>query len=319
MDRLRNIGQFCRLLHIRRRYALTVKPAPSDIQKDYPPRGPMHQYRLSEATAFHCFRCGESKKSKLLTTYDHDWQRLLCNGCYGRLLSIYEIKAGTESDDDKAASLAALLLSLCDRDQSREAQRLFALSERRAQLLTESSLRFVATSEHLSRVLVSVSELDWSPTTIGLCKAFETEVVARIIAPLSQAVSGVALDSDIRDKDIGRVARYCADPSAAKPPELGTFAHFLRTALYSKTRRETSPLIRALFRLFASWPDSTWLTDLEGFYDAVARLTRDFRNRAAHTDVLLQSDYDSCRAFVIGPSGILWRLIHATEPKARNA
>ena len=279
----------------------------------------MHQYRLNEATAFHCFRCGESKKAKLATTYNDDWQRLLCNGCYGRLLSIYEIKAGTESDDDKATSLAALLLTLCDRDQSREAQRLFTLSERRAQLLTESSLRFVATSEHLSRVLQSVSDLDWSPTTIGLCKAFETEVVARIIIPLSQAVLGVALDTDIRDKDIGRVARFCADPTAAKPPELGTFAHFFQTALNSETRRETSPLIRALFRLFASWPDSPWLTDLKGFCEAVVRLTRDFRNRAAHTDVLFQSDYDSCRDFVIGPSGILWRLIHATQPKTRNA
>ena len=278
----------------------------------------MRQYRLNEATAFHCFRCGESKKAKLVTTYNDDWQRLLCNGCYGRLLSIYEIKVGTESDDDKATSLAALLLSLCDRDHYREAERLFTLSERRAQLLTENTLRFVATSEHVSRVLQSVSDLDWSPTTIGLCKAFETEVLARIIIPLSRAVSGIVLDTDIRDKDIGRVARFCADSSASKPPELGTFAHFFHTALNSESRRETSPLIRALFRLFASWPNSTWLTDLRGFCEAVVRLTRDFRNRAAHIDVLLQSDYNSCRDFVIGPSGILWRLIHATQPKTRN-
>ena len=209
----------------------------------------MHQYRLNAATAFHCFRCGESKKAKLVTTYNDDWQRLLCNGCYGRLLSIYEIKAGTESDDDKATALAALLLSLCDRDQSREAQRIFTLSEKRAQLLTDNSLRFVSTSEHLSRVLKSVSDLDWSPSTIGLCKAFETEVVAHIIVPLSRAVCGEALDSDIRDKDMGRVARFCADTTASKPPELGTFVHFFQTALNSETRRQASPLIRAVNRI----------------------------------------------------------------------
>lgn len=278
----------------------------------------MHQYRLCEAMAFHCFRCGESKKAKLITTYNDDWRRLLCNGCYGRLLSIYEIKAGTESDDDKANSLAALLVSLFGRDQSREAQRIFSLSERRAQLLTENSLRFVATSAHLSRILESVADLDWSPATIGLCKAFEMEVVARIVAPLIQTVAGVPLDSDIRDKDIGRVARYCANPSGSKPPELGTFVHFFQTALNSEQRRETSPLIHALFRLFALWPNSTWLTDVKGFCDAVGCLTRDFRNRAAHIDVLLQSDYEACRVYVIGSSGILWKLIHATQTKERS-
>jgi hypothetical protein len=205
------------------------------------------------------------------------------------------------------------------RPVKRAAQRLFALSERRAQLLTEHSLCFVATSEHLSRVLQSFSDLDWSPTTIGICKAFETEVVARIIVPLSQAVSGTDLESDVRDKAIGRVARFCADATATKPPELGTFAHFFQTTLNSETRRDTSPLIRALFRLLASWPDLRWLTDLKGFCDSVVRLTRDFRNRAAHTDVLTKSDYDSCRDFVIGPNGILWKLIHATEPHARRA
>ena len=31
--------------------------------------------------------------SKLITVYRGDWSKRLCNGCYGRLLSIYEIKA----------------------------------------------------------------------------------------------------------------------------------------------------------------------------------------------------------------------------------
>ena len=78
-----------------------MQPLPSDIIKTYPSRGPMQQFRLAEINGFHCFRCGQSKKSKLLVVYAGDWDRLLCNGCYGRLLSIFEIKAGTKSDDEK--------------------------------------------------------------------------------------------------------------------------------------------------------------------------------------------------------------------------
>lgn len=292
-----------------------MKISATDILKDYLARGPMHQYRLKKAVAFHCFRCGQSKKAKLVTAYDEDWRRVLCNGCYGYLLSIYEVKAGVASDDEKAESLGQLLLSLCDKDQSREARRLFELAEKRAHLLTENSLRFVSTSEHLSHALQSVSDLDWSPATIGLCKAFETEVVARILIPLSHAVSNVNLEGDIRDKDIGKVARFCAGMPGSKPPELGTFAYFYQTALNSEARRASSPLICALFRLFSSWPDSSWLVDLDGLYESTMRLTSKFRNRAAHIDVLSEDDYNQCREFVIGPLGILWRLIHATSQR----
>lgn len=70
-------------------------PVPSSIVKQYPSRGPMQQFRFKEATAFRCFRCGSTKTSKLIVVYGQDWNRRLCNGCYGRLLSIYEIKSGT--------------------------------------------------------------------------------------------------------------------------------------------------------------------------------------------------------------------------------
>ena len=70
------------------------RPVPSTAIKTYPPRGPMQQFRFADVTAFECFRCGQAKKSKLLTIYSGDWNRRLCNGCYGRLLSLYDIKAG---------------------------------------------------------------------------------------------------------------------------------------------------------------------------------------------------------------------------------
>lgn len=160
-------------------------PIPSELEKEYPPRGPLRQYRFRDATAFHCFRCGVSKEAKLITIYAGDWDRRLCNGCYGRLLSIHEIKSGTADDDEKTEQLARILLTVFNRDQEREAQRLFRLSERRVELLSETTLRFLATADHVSRSLSSEANLDWSPAVIGLCKAVELEVIERLIRPLA--------------------------------------------------------------------------------------------------------------------------------------
>lgn len=245
--------------------------------------------------------------------YDNDWNHLLCNGCYGRLLSIYEIKAGARSDDDKATALAEVLLSLLSKDQIREAERLYQLAEKRASLLSTAALKFVATSEHLSRALETVPDLDWSPATIGLCKAVETEIIERILIPLLAELKGINLEVDIKDKDLGRVARYFTEPSA-KPPEMGTFAHFLQTSINSETRRSTSPTIEYLYKLFHSLPNSDWISHIDGLYKSLTRLTQDFRNPAAHINTLTKRDYENCRDFVIGSDGMLWKLIFATQP-----
>jgi hypothetical protein len=252
----------------------------------------------------------------LIVTYNCNWDHLLCNGCYGRLLSIYNIKAGTQSEDEKATELAALLLSVYDKDQLREAERLYQLREDRAKHLSENALRFVATAEHLSRSLETAADLDWSPVTMGLCKAVETEIIERILRPLSAQLTGEALDADVRDRDLGRVAKFFADGNA-KPPELGSFAHFLQTALKSEGRRTSSTVVGGLYKLFAAWPNSAWLANPAGFHAILVRLTRDFRNRAAHTDLLSQRDYESCRDLVLGPDGLLWKLVASTQPHKR--
>lgn len=273
----------------------------------------MQQFRIAELTAFHCFRCGQSKKSRLVVVYENDWNRLLCNGCYGRLLSIYEIKAGTKPDDEKATDLAEVLLSLLNKDQVREAERLYQLSEKRATLLSEAALKFVSTSEHLSRVLETVPDLDWSPATIGLCKAVEFEIIERVLIPLLGQTKGVNIEADVKDKDLGRVAKFIAEPNN-KPPEMGTFAHFLQTSINSQTRHTTSPIVERLYKLFHSWPNSDWISRTDGLYTSIVRLTQDFRNPAAHINTLTKEDYENCREFVIGANGILWKLISATQP-----
>lgn len=284
-----------------------MQPIPRKITKTYPQRGPLQQFRLTSATAFHCFRCGSSKKSKLITVYGNDWSKQLCNGCYGRLLSLYEIKTGAGVDDEKAEQLAEQLLSLVSVDNRREAERLLIASETRAKRLSPEALQFLATAEHLAKHLNSEPELEWSPVIVGLCKAVEAEIVNRVIRPLALKTATVDLSDDKMDKDIGRIAAYCADPNR-RPPELGSFAHFLATVIHSQRRRDTSELIRAFLALTADWVGSQWLLDPNGLNEALRILTINYRNKAAHIDAMSKADYQRCREIVTGSDGVLWKL-----------
>lgn len=289
-----------------------MHPAPSNITKTYPPRGPLQQYRFADSTAFDCFRCHEAKKSKLITVYGADWSKRLCNGCYGRLLSLYEIKAGTNAEDERAEALADALLAMAATEDVRQAERLFKASEQRAGRLSAETMRFIATSEFVASQLDSAPQLEWSPAVIGLCKAVELELVSRVLRPLAAVAAGSDLTADKRDKDLSRIAAYCAEP-AHKPPELGSFAHFLQTVIHSTQRRETSPLVQAFLKMAAGWPGSQWLLQPEGLHRALSSLTKNFRNPAAHIEELGKHHYTECRAQVLGPNGALWKLILATE------
>jgi hypothetical protein len=288
-----------------------MEPVPSTITKTYPHRGPLQQFRFAESTAFTCFRCSDTKKSKLITIYYGDWSKKLCNGCYGRLLSLFDVKAGIAPDDLRADDLAAVLLSMVEVANQRQAEMLFKTSEKRAEELCPEAVRFIATAEHVATQLQEEPQLEWSPAVIGLCKAVEAEVVARIVRPLASNTEHEDLNVDKADKDFGRIAAFCADPTK-KPPELGVIAHFLQTAIHSQGRRGISPLLGAFLKLASEWTGSQWLLDPNGFHAALTSLTTDFRNRAAHIDELGKKDYDSCRDLVIGINGFLWRLVVTT-------
>ena len=60
-------------------------------------------------------------------------------------------------------------------------------------------------------------QLEWSPAVIGLCKAVEAAIVWRILRPLADRTSREDLSTDKNDRDLGRVAAFCADPTR-KPP-----------------------------------------------------------------------------------------------------
>lgn len=288
-----------------------MEPVPSQLEKRYPARGPLQQFRFREPTAFSCFRCGTSKKSKLITIYGDDWSRRLCNGCYGRLLSIYHVKEGAKPDEEAAELLANALLGLLGQQEQREAEQRLAAKESRAKMLSTSSFRFLATAEHVAASLGGTETLEWSPAIIGLCKALEVELVDRVMRPLALACSGQNLSGDRGDRSIARVARFCATPDREPPPELGSLAHFLGI-LSNENVRTSSVTGRAFLALASNWTGSDWILSTTGLQVGLARLTREFRNRAAHIEVMTSIDYERCRDLVVGQDGLLWRLLVAT-------
>lgn len=290
-----------------------MEPIPATLTKTYPRRGPLQQFRFAESVAFRCFRCGNTKKSKLITRHAEDWSQKLCNGCYGFLLSIYEIKAGTEADDERADKLIQVLFSLTTIERQREAERTFRASDERAGGISAEARRFVATAEYVADHLKSKSNLlEWSPPIIGLCKAVEVEIHHRVITPLKDITVGENLDKEKTDKELGRVAVFCAG-QRQKPPELGAIAHFLQTVIHSKQRRTTSALIGCFLKLATGWTGSEWFLTPNGLYRSLTLLTKSFRNRAAHIDELTEEHYMKCCDLVVGTDGILWKLLLSTE------
>ena len=286
-------------------------PPPLAVVKEYPPRGPLQQVRFVGAIEFHCFRRTQIKKSRLVALYGLDWNKKLCNGCYGRLLSIYEVKSGTDSDDDRAQALATILLELARNVEAVEALKAAGIDRPDLRLLERTALLFLGTATFVARSLEAQPTLEWSPAVVGLCKALEFEAAAHVMVPWRAACEGHDLTADIADKDFRRVARYCAR-QVEETPELGTVAYTLAAIGRSVRRAEHSELIRALHTVSNSWSGRVWMLDAGGFALDLNLYVKDYRNRAAHTDELARSDFDSCWERLVGGEGTLWQLASAT-------
>lgn len=291
-------------------------PTPAELEKSYPPKGPLRLFRFVHATSFPCVRCGMAKKAKLVGICNGDWNRRICNGCYGTLLSIYDLKTAGRLEEDAADELAELLLSFVGKGQTLQLVHRYKLAQSRASVLHERSVRFLATAEHVAATLGSNVSLDWSPAVIGLCKTVELEAVERLLAPLRTKAQSGQFDQDLQNRDLAKVARYCSNPSS-KPPELGSLAHFLKIVANEPVLRTTSPLVRAFLRQMTDWTFAGWLIEDDGLHRQLAALAKTFRNRAAHTEELSEKDYAACRSAVIGAAGVLWRLVQATTSRPK--
>jgi hypothetical protein len=148
---------------------------------------------LGAASAFRCFRCGREKKSKLVAVFRDDWNHLLCNGCYGFLLSVIEIKAGDASTTERAQLLGELLPSLVPDREARAAEE--HLAGERVPYPRSNTARSRVPDQRRVRgsSLEERYRLDWSSAVIGLCKTCEVELNERLVEPLAKRVAGLDL------------------------------------------------------------------------------------------------------------------------------
>jgi len=209
-----------------------------DNIKKYTPRHALQLFRLTNPAMFQCARCTRAKKSRRYALSDKHPGYKLCNRCYGRLVSMLDVENIALPNAKKTDLLADLLLSSFSNAQKQEAERLYRLSEKRTKYLDQKSVTFIATVLALRDILDTKTYLDWSSAIIGFCKAVENEVVLRLLKPLVDKTGSNVPDVERRDKDIGRIARFCQKPTA-KPPELGNVFYFLQTSTNSKRRRKT--------------------------------------------------------------------------------
>lgn len=85
-----------------------------DIRKEFRAKGSMQLFLLTSSTEFICGRCQSFKMSRLVAIQHGDWERLICNGCYGELLSAqsYETKVASSNDPGLVETCPAHLSSV---------------------------------------------------------------------------------------------------------------------------------------------------------------------------------------------------------------
>jgi transcription elongation factor Elf1 len=124
----------------------TPAPFRFDVVKEYPQRGPLQQYRTKNPTAFVCFRCGSAKTSKLVALISGIEGQTICNGCYGHLASVWDIRRGDAEDsvrDDMIVSALSVAVTQSTIEQSRA---LLLAREGRAYLLSPEAQMTLATA-----------------------------------------------------------------------------------------------------------------------------------------------------------------------------
>jgi hypothetical protein len=245
-------------------------PAGAEVVKTYQPRGPLQQYRLEKSHSFTCSRCQRLKISKLLTVVAGREDLTICNGCYGYLLSVWDIKSGDLPEGERDDAIVALLASALGPEAVAAAADRLTTQAAHPGLLHEAQ-QMLATAHAVTAVLRTVSGLDWSAAIICFCKAVEIEVTERVVQPVRVAVAGGDLTADLSDADLKRLARYCSNQ--APPPEFGALAYTLKVASRSRRRLETSPIVRALHALASRRSGSEWILEPDGLVSSLNELT----------------------------------------------
>jgi len=314
------------------------------VRPELPSIGPFHHVKLPAAEAFQCLRCGKRHAARQRAIYLGDSNGRLCKACYAYLLSVYQVKAGSDPDDVRADLLdqimetfaeqfrkplqrTVLLMSLVGVRQYPRAETVrhyafkrFGVEATRPELvlhLCPEAVRFLATADAVANMLRTATELDWSVAVIGLCKAFEVEVARQLLDPLREELKWHDLSRDINDPRTRELARYAAGHTH-RPPPLGTTAFVFGLAGEADPATSDSVILQAI-RGFAARNGSDWLVSSRGFVGHVRALTRRYRNPAGHIDRMERADFDKCRDMLFGVGGVSGKLLASGFASLRSA
>lgn len=288
------------------------------VVKQYPPRGNLQLIRYDSNAPFECWRCRKTKVSKLQAIVNLERPRIICNACYGYLMSLAEIKAQNIEPWLKAEQIHDLTIKEVSAKQAAKAaekqeQRL----KQYWKFLSNQARLFIGTAEYLYEEMKDKDGLDFSPLIIELVKSFEYQCIIGFLEPMkNRALNESPTESEIRvdcqDKDFGRMAKFVFNREM-RPPELGTIAYTLAAFINSKSRTQESKFLRILNGHISSCRDSDYFMNEERFIAQIIKLTQSYRNPAAHVGSMSKLAFNECRAMLMGPSGILWQLVTATK------
>lgn len=266
----------------------------ASIKKKYPPRGPLSQFRFDETVAFVCGRCVATKKSKLISIYGNDWDIKLCNGCYGYLLKLFEIRSEKELSHEKLLRLDKLIDQISDQFCDRIGPYQKALSDGERGL-TSATNRFLATARFLKTQLPKGDHLEWSPAILCLCKAVESELVDKFLNPVKSMAEQMQIQLTEFDRRTKRVEQYVLGQSD-QAPELGAICFFLDLLASSDKFRQQCQLSPAIAKTSVARPFFEWYLDTKRCALPLKELVSKFRNKAAHLTELNEADFLACEA-----------------------
>lgn len=288
------------------------------VMKRYPSRGNLELIRYDSNAPFECWRCRKTKVSRLQAIVNLERPRIICNACYGYLLSLAEIKAQNIELWLKAEQIHDLTIKEVSAKQA--AQAVEKQEQRLKQywkFLSHQARLFIGTAEYLYERMTDRDDLDFSPLVIELVKCFEHQCITGFLEPLknrgmNESPTEGEVSADCQDKDFGRMAKYIFGREM-HPPELGTIAYTLATFIHSEKRIHESKFLKILNTHISSCRDADYFSNQERFAAQVSKLTQSYRNPAAHVGSMSKLAFEECRAMLMGPSGILWQLVTATR------
>lgn len=293
-----------------------VKPI-YEVTKTYPKKGPLSQYRFESASAFNCFRCGETKTSKLISIYRDDWSLKLCNGCYGRLISLYEIQNSSDPNEKKFLELDQIIKNIWSQFNQKISEIEFLISKSNPKF-EKSTIKFLATAEFLEKNMPEGEYLEWSPAIICLCKAVESELIHKFINPMRELGSKEKINADELDKRTQKFEKYIFALNDT-PPEIGSIAFFTKLISSSESYKKQSKALK-IFKVYCQMrPFSDWLYSTDGAPIELNKLVEDFRNKAAHLSNFNKKDYEICLNLTNSQNGVLHKIYKSCSfnPKDR--